>query len=484
VDRTSAISCGSMMKEKDCHDYSTRIFQSIRGKLEKNDSKRLSKVFDAALEHSWLYQEHAQLKAFTASRIFQGTCAAFILLNTLFVGYDTEVSMANAMQVPPAADQDWIQQANRAFAMIFGLECAIRIIAHRLLYVFGPEWKWNLFDAALVLVSIVEEVLLHAVSLDSLSMLRVFRLTKIFRVIRVMRFFRDLRLMMSSILSSLIALCWALALLGLIMLMFSIVFMQSCITHLRFSGADAAVRRGIEEWFSTLPISMCTLLQAITNGIDWGKIWTFFHEMDEHLYAYLFVGYVTFVVIGIMNVLTGIFVERAVELGGVDRALAIQAEIKRSEAFTTDMKRIFEEVDEDKSGTISWSEFKEYLGNEEVRAYLAAQQLDPFDARQLFDIVNEQNEEEIGLEQFIASCMRLRGQAKSVDVVTILREQKLLTVKMKKWSTQMLEEVADVKEFVTTGVIKPKQSRRGSQQSLQILEYDQSPPGAARRSIT
>merc|ERR1712228_1144168 len=90
-------------------------------------------------------------------------------------------------------------------------------------------------------------------------------------------------------------------------------------------------------------------------------------------YEAVFVLYILFVVIGVLNVLTGIFVERAQELSGLDRDLVIQGEIKRNDAFLTEMKGIFEEADVDQSGSISWEEFKEYLKNAEVKAYLATQ---------------------------------------------------------------------------------------------------------------
>merc|ERR1719486_1336235 len=102
------------------------------------------------------------------------------------------------------------------------------------------------------------------------------------------------------------------------------------------------------------------------------------------MYSLLFAFYVIFVVIGVLNVLTGIFVERACELNGLDRDLVIQAESLRREAFIDEMKYIFTEVDGDKQGTISWKEFRDYCKNPATQAYLATHHIDASDARNLF----------------------------------------------------------------------------------------------------
>merc|ERR1712039_85378 len=106
-----------------------------------------------------------------------------------------------------------------------------------------------------------------------------------------------------------------------------------------------------------------------------------------------------------------------------DRDLVIQGEMKRNEAFLAEMKGIFEEADTDNSKRISWLEFKEYLKNPEVKAYLSTQQLDTYDARQLFNIL-ECDDQEVGVEDFVMGCMRLKGMAKSVDVVALLQESR------------------------------------------------------------
>jgi len=61
----------------------------------------------------------------------------------------------------------------------------------------------------------------------------------------------------------------------------------------------------------------------------------------------VFCFFIGFFQIALLNVLTGIFVERACELSGLDRDLVIQAESLRRESFLEEMKHIFEDADAD-----------------------------------------------------------------------------------------------------------------------------------------
>jgi len=180
-----------------------------------------------------------------------------------------------------------------------------------------------------------------------------------------------------------------------------------------------------------VPTTMYSLLLAISGGVDWMDVVQPLAKIST-VYQVLFAFYVLFVIIGVLNVLTSVFVQRASELVKLDRDLVIQCQLVSNETFLKEMKAIFEEVDVDSSGTITWEKFREYLENEHVQAYFATQQLDTSDARQLFNLLDSDAREEVKIEDFILGCMRLRGQAKSSDMATLLRESKRSTSKTTK----------------------------------------------------
>merc|ERR1712190_383780 len=81
-------------------------------------------------------------------------------------------------------------------------------------------------------------------------------------------------------------------------------------------------------------------------------------------------------------------------------------------------------IDDDRSGIIGWDKFSEYLKKPEVQAYFSTQQLDASDAKELFILLDVDGTDEVKLDDFVLGCKKLRGQAKDVDVASLLRETK------------------------------------------------------------
>merc|ERR1719277_1486271 len=165
------------------------------------------------------------------------------------------------------------------------------------------------------------------------------------------------------------------------------------------------------------------------NGADWMTLAEPLGEVHM-VYLAMFAAYVVLVLVGALNVLTSTFVERARELSMLDRDLATQAELASQEAFIVEMRRIFEDIDEVKDGMITWQKFRDYLQNEQAQAFFSTQALDTSDAAGLFSLLDKDEKGEIRIEDFALGCMRLRGQAKSSEVATLMRESRRTSKKL------------------------------------------------------
>jgi len=381
------------------------------------------------------------IRKLVRSGAFQWCCTGVIVANMVFIGVCADLGMARALATPLEEEPTWFAQCDRVFTCVYVIELLLRLVGLGWEFFAGPDWKWHAFDVVLVLASLVEEAVrgVVGVGIGFLRATRVLRMFRMYRLIRKARFCRHLRLMVCSITQSLGSVAWALLLLLMIMYLFTIAFMQGAIMHLQASspsGETSGIRDGVVLWYGSVFDSLYTLLASIVGGVDWTEVMRPLEKIST-VYRLLFSFYIVFVVVGVLNVLTGIFVERACELSGLDQDLVIQSQMKRNETFNNEMKRIFEEADSDGSGTLTWEEFKFYLENDRVKAYLSAQQLDAFDARTFFDILNGGNGNEMNIEQFIVGCQRLKGQAKSVDLVALLHETRSMSRKLKMFMRKM-----------------------------------------------
>mmetsp|Transcript_61560 Transcript_61560/g.148966 ORF Transcript_61560/g.148966 Transcript_61560/m.148966 type:complete len:504 (-) Transcript_61560:32-1543(-) len=387
----------------------------VSGMLGMNDfQRRRVEILPRAMPRS-------RLEKLVDSHTFQMFCGIIIVANAIFIGVQADCSVKNAASRPPVADPLWFHVCSLVFVAEFAAEIILRMVAKRWRFIFGDDWKWNVFDLILAVFSIGEEFL-QGFSLTYTRLLRGFRMVRVLKVIRVMRFFRELRLMVCSIVQSLVSMAWALMLLLLVMYLFTLCFMHGIAMHLHEDGGDAIMAE-LNQWYGSVGDTMFALLLAVSGGEDWITLVEPLSQISV-IYQVLFSFYVLFVLIGVLNVLTSAFVQRACELSRLDRDLVIQSEMISDEAFVAEMKGIFEEVDADGTGRITWHKFRQYLQNEDVQAYFSTQQLDTSDARELFNLLDVNKHEEIGLEEFIMGCKRLRGQAKSSEVATLLRENK------------------------------------------------------------
>jgi len=225
--------------------------------------------------------------------------------------------------------------------------------------------------------------------------------------------------MLLSIFNALHSLFWAFALLVLIMFVFSIAIMQTLVHHLEETLADGRTISDLKKWYGTLPLTMYSLMRAISGGADWGDMVSPLADISQW-YQVMFTLYVVFVVFGVLNVLTGVFVQTAGEI--IDRDLIVESEEARAEGFMKEMKSLFDEFDTDKTGKLSWTKFHTYIKKEKVQAYLSARGLDCSDASTLFKLLAQDANEEVDIMKFILGCIRLRGNARSIDLMVLRME--------------------------------------------------------------
>merc|ERR1712113_22457 len=89
----------------------------------------------------------------------------------------------------------------------------------------------------------------------------------------------------------------------------------------------------------------------------------------------------------------------------------------------------------DGSGSLTWEEFGYHLQDPRVQAYLATLELDVSEARGVFDMLDFRGIEEVSVDDFVAGCMKLKGQAKSMDVCTILYENRKMANQMEAFTS-------------------------------------------------
>jgi len=234
---------------------------------------------------------------------------------------------------------------------------------------------------------------------------------------------KELRMMIQSVMSSGYSLVWSLVLFFGLSYIFGVYLMANVTSYLYASGPDAEHATEMERRFGSLDRSLYTLFTTAFSGISWIEISDAL--LDIHWSnAMLFCFYVFFVSIAVMNIVTGIFVDSAINSARCDQEEVIQEQLHSEKSAIATLRRIFDEADDDASGYISKDEFDKHMKAAETKAQFASLNISVAEARRFFYLLDTDNSESICINEFIHGCMRMKGSASGVDIATLLYENK------------------------------------------------------------
>jgi len=382
------------------------------------------------------------LKDIVEGSAFSTLTVALILLNAVFIAYSSDLIVSEAFvsydlmggepQVP-----GWISIVDAIFVGAFTVELLIRLVGQELSFWVGPDMAWNILDTFLVLSSLTEVAIRAAgFSFTYIRLLHVLRMLKTIRVIRVLRFFRELRIILYSILHSIIPLFWSLAFLCMIVFVFTVISLQSVSDYVGEAPPTDVHVSGMRRYFPNLWVAARTHFAAVSSGINWLELVDLL-DAGSRFYVWVFSGYVILMVLMVLNIITGIFVNNALDIAQTHKDFAVQAVIERREALFQDLRKLFQQLDQDRSGRLTLGEFQTLMDNPEVRGIFGSLEVDAPDAVSLFHLLDADGSMELEIEEFVIGCMKLKGAAKAVDMETLLRENKRMMQRTKRQIAQL-----------------------------------------------
>lgn len=395
----------------------------------------------------------ATLKRFLERKDVELFFLFLIMSNSIFVGIEVDTTSSMPLDEIPVF---W-EYLNIVYTVLFTIELSLKIMAHGFCHVFtGPDWKWYMFDAFIVVSSLADVATTTTTSIAqqgdseqvSMSHLRVFRILRIarvmrgIRVMRIVRFFSSLRALLLSIVNTIRSLVWTLVLILVLSFSIGVAFTSLVTDYCReqtvlASGDPNAVpvcHGTMELYWSSLPGSMLTLFQSITGGLDWGNTVPPLLEISILLVICL-TTYIGFMAFAVLNVVTGIFCNTAIESANADKELAVMTQLANQKQYAESIRGIFQEIDQHGTEEITIDEFQRGMQNEKLAAYFASVDIDVSDAWTLFSLIDGDRSGVIDIEEFVAGCIQLRGSAKAIHIARINYEHKI--------TKQMLKELQE-----------------------------------------
>lgn len=321
----------------------------------------------------------------------------------------------------------WFDVSEAAIIWFFIAEWCLRILAERKDFLFGVNRRWNWFETLIVMGSIIE---MFGYTSRGVSSLRVFRILRAVRIIKLFTFLSHLRLMLFSMVSCAIPLLWALVLLALTMYCFAVwlshaIFSEvqgdpSILTVVLDSGNT--VGDVLQDNWDGILISIRTLIYSVTGGLDWGEAAEPFWRMSV-LYGVSYLVFVTAMLLGLLNVMVGVFVQESANVLMLDRELVLDQGVQSGEASRMLLAELFIELDKDGSHSLTEQEIHEGLQEPRIKAFFKHIGIDMnTKATHLFALIDTENNGEVSMKQFVDGCMQFQGSARPIDVAALGRQ--------------------------------------------------------------
>jgi len=356
-----------------------------------------------------------------------------IFVNSIMLGFVVNTMADKQITVPPLG----FRIAETIFCLFFSLEIAARLfVVGPKAFFLGREWQWNLFDFVIVGMQFIDEVAavsgMNAMP-QNLSFARVLKLLKMIRVVRVARVarvLRELRTLVASIVISVRSLLWTGILLLLMVYMVGL-FLTQMVSEARIAGElDAQVEESLVYFYGSLPLSMLSLFMAITGGVDWDDLMRPLSDGISWGFAWLYVIYVGFSTMCLMNVVTGVFVD----------SVLVRAKLDREQFLVRNAGEIMSASGD--GGALNLEQFLALVDTPPMQEFFKGIDANVTEAARLFSVVDVDESGLVDAEEFLTGCLRLHGPAKALDtavlvqnVVNLGRDFKKLQETTKKFSS-------------------------------------------------
>jgi len=419
--------------------------QSIRNYRVKQTSSRstIFKTYIANRNLLGLY-DCVCVRKLVQTDAFTFLTAFLVLANAVVIGVEINREVLGTIK---AYDQrlsgrdtsfqldEYFHLIDRCFVATFAMELVLRVLGQGFSFLLSSEWKWNLFDAVLVISSLLQLALLSVgPKLTFVRTLRLMRMFRSLRVIRIFRFaglFKHCRLMFLAILHAAVPLFWSCFFMIFILFIFSVFLLEGVATHIRdASGPDATVDE-LKLYYNSLSMTLLTLFMSVTGGVSWWEVAQPLLNVSVG-YLLLFLTFVVLLLLAAMNIFTGIFVNEAVSLASQDSEFAQQEEEAKNRAHLVALHSYFKEADSDGSGTISREEYRAYMHSWEGQKFLNKVGLDVSDEEAFFREIDVDGNGLLELDEFVVGCMHLLRGSKAIDMASLAAENR----RMMKWNTK------------------------------------------------
>jgi len=333
--------------------------------------------------------------------------AILLLLNGLSITVYTEYAAYNRTDV----DHPAFVVMEICFGICFSFELILKFNRYGREAFTVPGWEWNVFDTLMIVLQWTDIVLTIFFTNDkTMSLMSSVRALKLFRVCRVFRLVDKLPLLTlvcTAIYKTTKQLGATVLVLLALMFMVSLFFTQA-VTSYRLTleeGTEDDLRLNL--WFGGVGRSTLTVFEVTFGGVDWDTIVRDALMVHEMLGA-VFVVYIGFVTLCMLNVVTGIVVDSGLEF----------AQLEAGKRFQDSVRDAMRAGDVNMDGKICEEEFRKMLNCPFFADCMKDNDMSSADMMTVFDFLDANKDRTISPDEFLNGILRLPANLRFIDMLS------------------------------------------------------------------
>eukprot|EP00931_Biecheleriopsis_adriatica_P099551 TRINITY_DN7415_c0_g1_i1.p1 TRINITY_DN7415_c0_g1~~TRINITY_DN7415_c0_g1_i1.p1 ORF type:complete len:705 (-),score=116.96 TRINITY_DN7415_c0_g1_i1:171-2285(-) len=408
------------------------------------NSRRRTQDFPPGFKGAWL-----RIRSAVTSAEFELLMAFLILANVFTMamqfqydgiqgGYELSLQIGEGLSklrltrdYPRPAASEWpgaetaLYTVDNVFMVLFVIDVAVRIVFCGLDF-----WRsaLNIGDFVIVTMGLVV-IFLSSFDLDP-SFLRMLRLVKLARGFTAMKSspaVQSLQLLLKCLNHSVQTLFWSLCIICVIQCIAAMIIGSALKSFMDDPEQNIELRIAIFRYYGTFSKSILTMFEVLlANWIPACRILT---DNVSEWFALLFILYRCLVGFAVLNVVNAVFIQATLKVSQQDSELLIAQKEMQNEATKRNLSLLFTEIDSSGDGMLSMEELESVIEDPKMKTWMGALDIDTSDLKQLFKLLDD-GDGEVSSEEFLGGIGRLKGQAKAIDMATVLVQMGRLESKL------------------------------------------------------
>mmetsp|Transcript_38446 Transcript_38446/g.86559 ORF Transcript_38446/g.86559 Transcript_38446/m.86559 type:complete len:575 (-) Transcript_38446:30-1754(-) len=366
--------------------------------------------------------------------------ALLIIINMLTMFVELQWESQDPSEEPDSRSTDdtadvCFMALEYVFSSLYLVELIGRLCDKGLRFLADPI---NFCDAMVVLTTSIDAFILQPLKVDAgggivvIRLVRICRVVRILKVLRVTSHFRELRVLLKALSSSVSTFIWSMSVLAVIIFAAGIFMAQVLSSFVLDDSQDITTRSWVYTYYGSPTRATYTIFEVTFSG-GWLQRTRPLIEDVHALFGVFWVLYVVMITFAVTRVIAALFLKQTLSVAGSDEDMVTMEKMKEKEKFANQLRRMFHTFDTSGDGYLSPDEFQALCDSPLLAQMLNALELELYEIETLYKILDD-GQGQVSFEEFLGGALRLKGNARSIDAITISHEQHNIQTKLERLS--------------------------------------------------